>query len=233
MTPENFLEEIKKSCSEELLCFIVYGSAAAGDALPDRSDCNVLLVLKAAPLAALTALAGVSKNWIKKGNPPPLVFTPGQLLSSGDTFPIELSDMKDFHKVLYGEDPLPGIAIAPEHLRLAVERELKGKLLLLRETYLVRGGDRKALTALMTDSLSQFLVLCRAGLRLFAGTVPSSKLACAAELGRQAGFDAGIFSDIHELRAGTYRGGEDAGKLFGRYLAAAEALCAAADGWKR
>lgn len=232
MTPEEFLEKMKDACGENLLSFVIYGSAAAGDVLPGKSDCNVMLVLKAAPLGALKAIAAASKDWLKQGNPPPLVFTREQLLSSGDTFPIELSDMQAFHKVLHGENPLPGIRIAPEHLRLALERELKGKLVLLRETYLSLAGGGKGLPALMTGSLSQFLVLCRAALRLRTGSAPASKLDCAFGLGRLAGFDPEIFKTVHELRAGSYRGGEDAERLFGKYLAAVETLCAAVDGWK-
>lgn len=232
MTPENFLATIKETCGSHLLSFVVYGSAAAGDAIPGKSDCNVMLVLKTAQLPVLKAVAIASAAWLKKGNPPPLVFTREQLLSSGDTFPIELTDMKAFHKVLHGEDPLVGIPVAPEHLRLALERELKSKLLLLREAYLSLGGNKKALPALMTESLSQFLVLCRAALRLRTGAAPAAKLDCAVALAAAAGFDAEIFKALHALRSGTYRGGDDAEKLFDRYLAAIDALSAAVDGWK-
>ena len=230
MTPEQFLEKLKETCAGNMLSFVVYGSAAAGDAIPGKSDCNVLLVLKEAPLAALKAVAGASAAWLKKGNPPPLVFTREQLLSSGDTFPIELADMKAFHKTLHGEDLLPGIEVAPEHLRLALERELKSKLLLLREAYLSLGGGKKAVTALIADSLSPFLVLCRAALRLRTGSSPASKLAAAVELAREAGYDAEVFTEAHALRSGTWHG--DAEKLFDRYLAAIGTLGAAVDGWK-
>ena len=231
MTPEIFLENVKKTCGENLLSFVVYGSAAAGDAIPGKSDCNVMLVLKEAPPAALKAIAAASKNWLKEHNPPPLIFTREQLLSSGDTFPIELADMKEFHKVLHGDDPLTAINIAPADLRLAVERELKGKLILLRGSYLSSGGERKVVPALMTDSLSQFLVRCRAALRLRSGAVPASKLDCALELKKHADFDPEIFRTVHEMRQGKYSGTDDAEKLFGRYLEAIERLCAAVDGW--
>lgn len=231
MTPEQFTETLKTACGENLLSSVLYGSAAAGDNIEGKSDFNLMLVLREAGLPALKAIAGASKAWLKKGNPPPLIFSRERLLASGDTFPIELSDMKDFHKVIYGEDPLPAMQIGKADLRLAVERELKGKLILLRESYLALGGGDKAANGLMTDSLSQFLVLCRAALRLHTDKVPASKLECAAKLREHAEYDAEIFKLVHQLKKGGYAGPLDAETLFGRYLAAIDQLCAAADKW--
>lgn len=232
MTPEIFLETIKKACGENLLSFVIYGSAAAGDAIPGKSDCNVLLVLEAAGHPALKAIAAASKDWMKKGNPPPLVFTRLQLASSGDTFPIELSDMKEFHKVLHGPDPLASINIAPANLRLSVERELKSKLIQLRGAYLTVNGDKKDLGLLMTESLSQVLVLCRAALRLREAAVPAAKLDCALQLRKHAEFDEEIFKVLHAVRRGERKAGDEAEELFGRYAGAIEKLCAAVDGWE-
>ena len=232
MTPDIFLETLKKTCGENLLSFVIYGSAAAGDAIPGKSDCNVMLVLKESGNSALKAIAAASKDWLKKGNPPPLIFTREQLATSGDTFPIELADMKEFHKVLHGEDPLASITIAPADLRLAVERELKGKLIQLRGAYLALAGENKALPALMTESLSQVLVLCRAALRLRAAVVPAAKLDCAIELRKHSEFDEDIFRVVHALRRGERKAGGEAQELFGRYLGSIGKISAAVDGWE-
>jgi hypothetical protein len=232
MTPEQFLKKIKEACGDNLLSFVVYGSEAAGDRIPGKSDCNVMLVLKAAPLTALKNVAAASKSWVKEGNPPPLIFPHGQLVSSGDVFPIELLDMQEFHKVLLGEDPLAALQIDPRDLRLALEHEFKGKLVHLRESYLLAGGDKEALAGLMMDSLSQFLVLCRAALRFYVEKVPGSKLECLGELWKYAEFDADIFQTVYEMRRAGPQAGADMEKLFARYLAAVEQLCAAMDKMK-
>ena len=44
--------------------------------------------------------------------------------------------------MLFGDDPLADLTIRHEHLRLQLERELKGKLLALRERYLSPAGGR-------------------------------------------------------------------------------------------
>ncbi|MDD2805658.1 MAG: hypothetical protein PHV33_08895 [Elusimicrobiales bacterium] len=230
MTPEQFTETLKTTCGGNLLAVVLYGSAAAGDSVEGKSDYNVMAVLEQAGLPELKAVAAASKDWLKAGNPPPLLFSRERLLASGDTFPIELSDMKDFHRVLFGENPLTGIRMESAHLRLALEREFKGKLILLRESYMACGGERKAVERLIAGSVSQFLVLCRAALRLREGKVPASKLECAERLKAHAQFDPAVFREAYDLRRGALKGA-DTEALFGRYLAAIDALCAALDGW--
>ena len=80
--------------------------------------------------------------------------------------------MQQSHHVLFGEDPLAGIAIGHEHLRLQLERELKEKLLALREGYLLTGGSPKRVLALLTASVASFLVLFRGLAAVPAGRAP-------------------------------------------------------------
>ncbi len=231
MTPEQFTETLKKACGDNLLSVVLYGSAAAGDAIPGKSGYNLMTVLKKCGFEDIKAIGTASKDWLKKGNPPPLVFTPEYLLSSTDTFPIELADMKEHHKMLFGEDLLPGLNIDLDDLRLALEREFKGQLIFLRHSYLQSGGGEKAIKNLMANTVSPLLVLCRAALRLHRAAVPASKLDCAAELAKHAQFDPEIFKTAHDMRRGEYKGGEAPEALFGRYLASIEQLCTAVDKW--
>ncbi|MDT8285839.1 MAG: hypothetical protein RQ748_01915 [Elusimicrobiales bacterium] len=231
MTTEKFLEETRKACGDNLLSFVVYGSAAAGDAVPGVSDVNAMLVLREAHIGALRAIGEASRGWLKKGNPPPLVFTRERLAASADSFPIELSDMAASRKVLFGADPLEGVRIEPGHLRHALERELKGKLILLRNSYISAAGAGKALCAVMTASLPSFLVLCRAALRLRAGSAPAAKLEAAEGLGKLVGADVSSFAEIQAMRAGGGRP-SDPEALFARYLGAVEALADAVDRWE-
>jgi hypothetical protein len=230
MTPEQFSEKLKAACGDNLVSLLLYGSAAAGDAVPGRSGANTLAVLKTCGPAELKLLAPALKDWLKAGNPAPVLFSRDQLLTSADTFPIELADMKDFHRVLHGEDVLSAITIKPQELRLAVERELKGKLLRLREAALRAGGDRKVLKEVLAGFVSEMLVLCRAALRLKADKVPAAKLDCARQLAVHAGFDAAAFAEADALRRGEKPAGETDG-LFDRFIEAAAKLSAAVDGW--
>jgi len=61
--------------------------------------------------------------------------TKADIDSSLDTFPIEFLNIKRNYTVVFGEDILEGLAFEKEFIRMQCERELKGKLLLLRAEY--------------------------------------------------------------------------------------------------
>ncbi len=200
MTPEQLLEQVQAAIPGRLSAAVLYGSAVAGDHVAGTSNYNVLLVIDPLGVAELNALSAPALHWAKAGNRPPLVFARGQLKASANVFPIELLDAKQSHRVLFGEDPLTDITIEREHLRLQVERELKGKLLVLRERYLVTGGRPKYVAALLTSSIASFLVLFRAALRLFQDDVPARKVDALRLLAEQIPFDPQPLLEIEALK---------------------------------
>jgi hypothetical protein len=134
-----------------------------------------------------------------------MLFTPEQLKSSLDAFPIEMLDIQQARRVLHGPDLLAGERIEPLHLRLAVERELTGKLLALRGKYAVVADDPRGVKQLMLGSLSTFLVLFRAALRLYQSEVPSTKLAATQALARYIDFDPQPFERLFEMKQSDAR----------------------------
>jgi hypothetical protein len=145
-------------------------------------------------------LAKPSAQWTRAGHRPTLLFTRGQLRSSADVFPIELLDMRQSRRVLFGDDPLADVTINHEQLRLQVERELKEKLLALREGYLLTGGKRRRVLSLLTSSLAGFLVVFRAALRLFQEEVPAAKMDALPLLAKHIPFDPQPLLDVHDLK---------------------------------
>ncbi|RPJ53355.1 MAG: nucleotidyltransferase domain-containing protein, partial [Acidobacteria bacterium] len=153
MTPEQLVEKLKQANPTGLKAVILYGSAAAGDHVGKRSDYNILVVMDQLGLRELKLFLKPSEAWVKDGNTPPLLFTPEVLQRSADVFPIEMLDIRDSHRVLYGEDITGEIQINPENLRLQLEHELKGKVIQLRERYLSTGGKPKLVGDLLMNSL--------------------------------------------------------------------------------
>lgn len=228
VTPEQLVEQLKQAMPGGLRSVVLYGSAAAGDHVAGKSDFNILVVADRLGIVELTALTAAAVAWAKAGNRPPLLFTPQQLATSVDSFPIELLDMQQSRKVLFGEDLLANLRIKPEYLRLELERDLKAKLLQLRERYLLTRGRPAAVAELMMSSLSTFLVLCRAALRLYQADVPVRKLEALAALTRHVGFDAQAVTAIQELKEGR-RKVKDVALLFENYLKAVEQVVEAVD----
>lgn len=233
MTPEQFAERLKTALPSGLRSVVLYGSAAAGDFVPGKSSYNVLAVADTLGLTELDALSPPIADWTRAGNEPPLLFTTDQLKTSADAFPIELADIRKSRKTLFGEDFLGGIEIDEDCLRLQLERELKGKLLSLRRHYLQSQGNGDRIAALMARSLSTFLVLVRASLRLFRPEPPAAKLDALAELAKHISFDPKPFRDVHELKAGRLWANPPrdsvAKALFADYLRAVETIVEAVD----
>jgi predicted nucleotidyltransferase len=200
MTPEELVGRLKEAMPSGLRSVVLYGSAAAGDHLGKVSDYNVLVVADRLGLAELEAISEPAAAWSLAGNRPPILFTIGELARSTDAFPIELGDMKRSHTVLLGDDPVADLAIKSEHLRLQLERELKGKLLDLREAFLLTKGKPKRVHILMIETLPAFLVLCRAALRLYQDDVPARKLDAWSALAQHIACDRHVFLTIHRMR---------------------------------
>ena len=229
MTPEQLTERLKSACGPRLRSVILYGSAAAGDHTGKRSDYNVLVVLDRLTLPELKVLEKTTRSWVKAGNPPPLLFTEERLARSVDVFPIEIADMKSSHRVLFGDDPVTNLSIEDDHLRWELESVLKGKLIALRERYLLTNGKSRDVLELLIQSLSSFLVLCRAALRLYQADVPTRKIDALAALARHIPIDTGPFETIEQLKEGAKVPGLVPDDLFAQYLQGLEMVVDAVD----
>lgn len=229
MTPEALTERLEAACGPALVSVMLYGSAAAGDHAGKRSDYNVLVVVSRLGVEELRVLAPLARTWASAGNPPPLLFTRERLVRSADVFPIEIGDMQACNRILYGDDVVADLTVDPENLRWQLESELKSKLILLRERYLLTGGKRRAITDLLVESLSSLLVLCRASLRLFRTDVPARKLEALRALTAHIPFDPGPFEAIARLKAGETVTGLVPDVLFADYLRNVELLVDAVD----
>src|SRR5512132_2774372 len=132
MTLDELVTQLRAAYGADLRAAVLYGSAAAGEHIPNRSDYNVLVVVDSLPLERLRAAAAVTQAWIGAGNPPPLTMTSREWLGSSDIFPMEYADILERHRVLAGALPTEGVVVRAADLRLQVEHEAMGKLLKLR-----------------------------------------------------------------------------------------------------
>jgi len=221
-TVEEMTEKLKSSLGSNLQTVILYGSAAAGDHTGKNSDYNLLVLTNSLDVTDLENVSHSSNKWVKQGNPPPLFFTAERFASSSDVFPIEIADIKDNHKILYGEDPFSDLKISQENLRLELEHELKGKLIQLRERFLETESKPKLVTDLMVNTLSTFLVLFKNALRLYKESPPIKKMEALAELNKHIPFDLEVFSIIEKVKKGEKFKDLEPLDIFKRYLSSVE-----------
>jgi len=163
---QQLVDDFKNTYGDELISIILYGSAARGEYVYRKSDINFLIVLSESGIQRLRSALAVIPKWQKRRVATPLILTESYIQSALDSFPIEFLTMKQHYQVIYGSDVLAGIEIQTEHLRLQCERELRGKLLYLREGYLNTQGKAQKIKQLIRSSLPAFASLFSALLHL-------------------------------------------------------------------
>jgi predicted nucleotidyltransferase len=227
MTLDELVTQLRAAYRERLSSVVLYGSAAGGDHIPNRSDYNVLVLLDGEGFDASSASAAsaVARAWREAGNPPPLTMTLEEWRRSADIFPMEYADILERNRVLHGEPPFQGITVSPADLRLQLEHQLMGKLLQLRQGALLAGTDGKRQTELVTASLSTMMVLFRAVLRLHGERPPADNAATATRVGALGGFDPAPFlRAVKHVRAEAQLSPSESGQVLSGYLAAIEHL---------
>ena len=164
-----FVGDVRELYGEDLLAVLLYGSAAAGEHVPGRSDVNVVVVLRKLTPADLRRAAAHLKSWHRRGFATPLFFDPEILHDSLDVFPIEFLDMQERHRTLWGADLLANLVVAQGNLRLQCEQELRGKLMKLRQSYVESAHSPGELERVLMAAASSIAVLARTLLRLGGG----------------------------------------------------------------
>src|ERR1700679_4044633 len=156
---DEFVKRIREAAGPNIESIILFGSAVAGDFHPGLSNLNLLCVLRDSSFAALQPLAPVAKWWDRQKQPPPLCMTRAELERSTDVFTIELLDMQQHHRVLFGEDVVQSLRISMHVHRVQVEYELREKLILLRQQLLLAAGNNSRLWDLLLRSVPSFATL--------------------------------------------------------------------------
>ena len=209
MELDNFVSKLKRIYGDNLKSIVLFGSAVGQSPLPKR-NLDLMLVLASLELERLVAGARLIRRWMRHGNPEPLFIDMARIATSLDVFPIEFSDMQARHQILYGEDPLQHITIEQPALRLQCEREIKQKILLLREHLITVYPRRRALRRLLLESAGSSLAIVRGTLRVIGETVAATSPDQVRQLSARSEVDLNplleILADRHnEKRIPTHR----------------------------
>jgi predicted nucleotidyltransferase len=151
---------------------VLYGSATRGDWQAAISDINILIIATPLGPAELRGLGPALRALPEEWRTPPLILSAEEWSRAGDVFPIELTDLIYSREVLRGADPMIGVQPHPTQLRAALERELRIKVVRLRQGYAMGAEDPAALGDLACRTLATILALARATLMLLGRPVP-------------------------------------------------------------
>ena len=207
--PEEMFSEFTNDYQEvygtDLLSIILYGSGARGDYIPGRSDLNFLIVLTEDGIKGLHRAFQVVAKWHRRRVTTPLFMTQEYITTSLDTFPLELLNIKQDYRVAWGKDLLAKVRIRRRQLRLQLEREVKGKLLQLREAYLSSEGRGRDMVAVASQSLTAFLSIFQWILYLREKETPHQRGAFIKVIVAETGLAAEPFMQLLEVKEGKAR----------------------------
>jgi len=218
---ESFIDDLKATHGKNLASVILYGSAAAGDFVPQKSDYNILIALHEIGPKDLRNAHASMREWNKMGHSTPVYFTVSELNEAADVFPIEFSQMEAAHKVLYGTDVLANLEFTDQNLRHQIEYELRSKLIRLRRSYIPVAESVEGLKKLMSESLSSFAALFRAVLLIHGLKPPATKHEIVALTVQHLKLDGSTFEKIFNIRENNFVDTLDevqANELFGDYM---------------
>lgn len=224
------VERLRKAYGERLISVVLYGSGAVGDHHGRFSDLNILCVLSQVTPRELADSDAVFRWWRELDNPSPLLLSLEELRHSTDCFPIEFHDIRERHRILFGENVVADLEVGKTFYRVQVEYELRSKLLRLRQKAASVLSDKDLLRRLLADSLSTFCVLFRHALILHGVEAKFRKREVIAQARDRLGLDSSPFDALLDMREGKIKPRDiDPGPLFAKYLKEVQAVVDAVD----
>ncbi len=184
----------------DLVSIILYGSATGKDYRPGKSDVNFMIVLSDEGIEGLDRAFGIVKKWRKKGVAIPLFLAEVYVETSLDVFPIEYLNFQRDYVVVFGKDILKGLTFNPEFIRLQCEREIKGKLLILREAFLETSGKGGSLKGVIGQSIPAFIAIFEALLYLKGKDLPKERREIIKNMCETFEMNAGVFEKLLDIK---------------------------------
>ncbi|HZI19145.1 MAG TPA: hypothetical protein VEY09_11165 [Pyrinomonadaceae bacterium] len=228
----NLVGDLKATHGDNLASVMLYGSAAAGDFVAQKSDYNILIALNRITPSDLRLAQAPAREWQRLGHPLPVYFTFSELRDAADVFPIEFHQMEQARVVLYGRDPFETLHFSDVNLRHQTEYELRSKLLQLRRLYVPNSVSAGRLQDLMRESMSSFATLFAPVLLLHGERPPVLKRETVRAAARLLGLDGATFERILGLPSAAEEvvlDEREADELFASYLEQVERVIAAVD----
>jgi len=219
---QSYCAKIKELHGENLVSLIIYGSALGGDFIPGKSNVNLLIVLNHIDPPDLKKSVKLISSGQKKGIIP-LMLTLEHIKTSTDVFPIEFSEMKENHLLIYGKDSLAEINVNPGNIRRQCEQQIKGGLIRLYQIYLETELKPKRMMTLLENSLVSLIPIFRNLLKLKKSPYSFNKEDVINKLGEKFAVNKEIFLKIWRIKQGKEKP-ENIEELWGDYLEEIEKL---------
>lgn len=213
------IDDYTQLFGDDLISIMLYGSAASGDYIPGKSDINFLIMLSEKGIDYLDQTFDLVARWKKRNVATPLFLTEAYVSTSLDVFPIEYLNFQNSYELVYGKDILKDLSFDRGFLRMQCEREVKGKLLLLREAFLESRGKGKDLQQLIAQSLGAFIAIFNGLLHLKGEELPLHKRDVIKNVCQAFDMDNDLFAKLLDVKEKRVKlSGPEITNLFKAYL---------------
>ena len=219
------LDDMLREHASNIHSIHIVGSAVIPDYDEKVSDINSLVLLRDMDLRFLSFLAPLGKKYGKHRIAAPLVMTPEYVRTSLDAFPVEFLDFKLIHRTVHGPDILRDLQIEKPALRLQCERDVKTKLIGLRQGYLSSLGKKEHLAAALVRSITGSMALFRAIIFLLGAEPPMPRSEVLKQFAAAMSIETDVFASLLALKAHAVKPSEpELHSLFERYYSALESV---------
>ena len=227
---EPYLQKLLWLHKDNIVSILLYGSATGKFYVPKQSDINLIVVLNDLRFEMLRSSLKLVNQGIRKRITAPLFFSLHHVETSKDVFPIEFLEIKENNILLYGRDLFKDMEIDLKHIRLFCEREIKGKLIRLRQAYLEVGLRKKGVEALLKESLNSLTPIFRALIRLKGQQPDVDKLNILGTVSELYGLDKYILTAILKDKMNDEKiAGQAVEAFFEKYLEEIKKLAVTVD----
>jgi predicted nucleotidyltransferase len=138
-------KSLQAALGDDLVAILLTGGVARGDYRPGESDVNALVVLRQATFEKLDAISSAMQAARYGARVEPTILTEEELPGACDAFPLLYDEIRQWHLILVGEDPLANAVVHDTHRRLRIEQELREAQIGLRRVVTDALGAREAI----------------------------------------------------------------------------------------
>lgn len=199
---EGVCGKCRKVLGENLVSFVLYGSAVRGNMVRGRSDINVLIVLDRSTPEAHRVMA---EQFRKTPQIAPFVLSRWELSRSRRVFALKFRSIGRNYKVLFGEDPLADFAPSQALLLFLCEQSLRNLRLRLKHDYIRNIDKPSRYRQVLLQNITALFVTLSEVLRCAGISVPDDFDDRPELIGATLGIDASVLHELLELRAPRLR----------------------------
>jgi hypothetical protein len=222
---EEFVQALLRAASTQVEAVILFGSAAEGRLRP-TSDVNLLVIARGLTLAQLDEIRTPLRAGASAVGLAVMFLESTELAHAFEAFAVKFSDIKERHRVLFGQSPLESMQISRDAAVRRLRQVLLNLTLRLRERYAMEGDHEESLADTLADATGPLRASASVLLSLRDGRNRPPKAAleefCAGDEWRECLEGLSTVHRGEQLRAGTIR------KLFGDVIRLLISLDAAA-----